>query len=427
MINIKREGKRMIKMFFAVLCAVILFAGTVTAGTMIAMRGDGTVVFIDDQTEKIVDRVVTGGIGGSMGALTPDGKLLYVANTSSGQYTTSIIDVEKRKLIKNLPTGPRPAHAYVSHDGKLTGVAHKFSENGKIVIAVIDTYSNTVKHRIMIDIKNSSYRGVLNPHNGWLRDGKHLLVPNWADNVVHVIDAQEGKEVARLQLEGNPHQFNTTRDNKELWVTVDAIEDASGKKVGCGQLVIFDIPGILSSPPVTTPKTSFCLTTKPGEPQNGHHTAFTRDGKYAYAANNGKGNVGSSINVFDVDTKKLVAHLTGGGKGVGHPFMSPDGKYVVIGQYGGNVLTIIDAKKHKVIKELPVGQGKGVQWVAFTPDNKKAFVNNNSDDAVYVIDMKKFKVKQKIKTAESGKEWKTQWHVTNGWYQVYEVVETYLK
>ncbi len=414
------------KVFVAILCFAVLFTGTAIAGSVVAMRGDGTVVFIDDQKEKIVDRVYTGGVGGSMGALTPDGKLLYVANTFNGQYTTSIIDVEKRTLIKNLPTGPRPAHAYVSPDGKLVGVAHKFSENGQIVIAIIDTYSNNVKHHITIDIENASFRGVLNPHSGWLRDCKHFLVPNWADNVVHVIDAYEGKEVARLQLEGNPHNFNVTSDSSELWVAVDAVEDAAGKKAGCGQLVIYDIPGILGSPPVTTPKTSFCLTLNPGEPKQGHHAAFTRDGKYAYATNVGGGK-GTSINVFDVKTKKLVAHLTAGGKGVGHPFMSPDGKYVVVGQYGANILTFIDAKKHEVVKKLAIGEGKGVQWVAFTPDNKKAFVNNNGDDAVYVLDMKKLRVKNKIVTAEPGKFWKTQWHVTNGWYLVYEAVETYLK
>jgi YVTN family beta-propeller protein len=414
------------KVFFVIFCCTIFLSGTAFAGTVIAMRGDGTVVFIDDQKEEIVDRVVTGEYGGSMGAVTPDGKLLYVANTSSGSYCTSVIDVEKRKLIKNIPTGPRPAHAYVSHDGKLVGVAHKFSENGKMVVAIIDTYSNMVKHRILIDIENDTYRGVLNPHNTWLRDGRHLLVPNWADNVVHVIDAWEGKEAVRLKLEGNPHNFNTTSDNSELWVAVDAVEDAAGGKVGCGQIVIYDIPGMLASPSVATPKTSFCLTINPGEPQNGHHTAFTRDGRYAYSTNNGKGNVGTSINVFDVKTKKLVAHLNGGGKGVGHPFMSPDGKYVVVGQYGANVLTFIDAENHEVVKKLPVGEGKGVQWVAFTPDNSKAFVNNNSEDAVYVIDMKKLEVKKKIVTAEPDKMWKTQWHVTNGWYQVYEVVETFL-
>ena len=371
------------KTIVALVLFAVFFAGTVLAGTVVAMRGDGTVVFIDDRKDKIVDRVVTGGIGGSMGAVTPDGKEIYVANSSPGQYTTSIIDIRKRKLIKNLPTGPRPAHAYVSPDGKLVGVAHKFSENGSIVIAIIDTYSHMVKHRLMIDVNNDSYRGVLNPHSGWLRDSRHLLVPNWADNVVHVIDAVEGKEVTRLQMEGNPHNFNITKDNRELWVAVDAVENTAGKKVGCGQIVIYDIPGILASSPVTTPKKKLCIKVNPGEAQKGHHTAFTRDGKYAYAANDGLGK-GNSINVFDVKTKELVKHITVEGQGAGHPFMSPDGKYVFVGQYGGNVLTIIDAKKHEVVKNLPVGEGKGVQWVAFTKDNRKAFVNNNSDDAVYV-------------------------------------------
>ncbi len=417
------------KVFVAMLCLTFILTGTAIAGTVVAMRGDGTVVLIDDQKEKIAGRIVTGGVGGAMGALTPDGKLLYVANTSPGQYTTSIIDVENRTLIKNLPTGPRPAHAYVSPDGKLVGVAHKFSVNGKFIIAIIDTAANVIKHHVSIDIKNTAYRGVLTPHNTWVRDSKHLLVPNWADNVVHVINAHEGKEAARLHVEGNPHNFNTTHDNKELWVAVDAVENAEGKKTGCGKIYVFDLPGILSTPPVTTPKTSFCLTVKPGEPQEGHHTAFTRDGKYAYATNKGSGpdSNGTSINVFDIETKKLVAHLTSGGKGPGHPFMSPDGKYVAVGQYGANVITFIDAKKHMVVKNLPVGEGKGVQWVAFTPDNRKAFVNNVEDDAVYVIDMKELKVKKKIETAEPGKKWKTQWHVTNGWYQVYEVVETYIK
>lgn len=414
------------KLFVAVLCFAVLITGTALAGTIVAMRGDGTVVFIDDQKEKIVGRVVTGGVGGSMGAITPDGKTLYVANTSSGQYSTSIIDVENRKLIKNLETGPRPAHAYVNKDGTLVGVAHKHSEDGKIVIAIIDTYSNLVKHRIMIELKNSSYRGVLNPHNGWLRDGRHLLVPNWGDNVTHVIDAVEGKEVARLQHEGNPHNYNTTKDGSELWVAVDAVEDESGKKAGCGQVVIYDIPGLLAFEPVTIPKHTMCLTVNDGEPQQGHHIAFTRDGKFAYAANVGGGK-GTSVDVFDIKSKELVAHLTAGGKGVGHPFMSPDGKYVFVGQYGANVMTIIDAKQHKVLKNVEVGQGKGVQWIAFTPDNKKAFINNNSEDAVYVMDLRGFKVGKKIVTAEEGKFWKTQWHVTNGWYQTYEVVENYIK
>lgn len=412
------------KAIIPILFILFFFAATVTAGTVIGMRGDGTVVFIDDQKEEIVARVVTGEYGGAMGAITPDGKKLYVANNSKGYYTVSVIDINNRKLIKNLPTGPRPSHAYVSSNGKYVGVAHKNSENGNIVIAVIDAYGDYVKHRILIDLENDAYRGVVNAHQGWLGDGKHLLIPNWADNVTHVIDADEGKEVARLQHKGNPHQYSTTKDKKELWVSVDAIEDDTGNKVGCGQIDIYDISAA-GSPPSETAKQTLCIKVNDGESPKGHHTALTRDGKFAYAANDGLGK-GNSVDVFDVNTKERIAHLTTGGMGPAHPFMSPDGKYVVMGQIGGTTVTFIDAKKHEIVKELTIGSGKGVQWIAFTKDNKKAFINNQSEDAIYVIDLKKMKVGKKIVTGEKDKMWKSQYHVSNGWYQTYEVVEPIL-
>lgn len=408
------------KLFVAVICLLVLFTGTALAGTMIAMRGDGTVVFIDDQKEEIVARVTTGEYGGAMGGMTPDGKKLYVANNADGYYTVSVIDINNRKLIKNITTGPRPSHAYVNSNGKYVGVAHKHSENGNIVIAVIDTGGDYVKHRILIDLENDSYKGEVNVHQGWMGDGKHLLVHNWADNVTHVIDADQGKEVARLQHEGNAHQYNVTKDKKELWVSVDAAEDASGKKVGCGQVMVYDIPAV-GSPPSTTAKKTMCIKVNEGEKEKGHHTVLTLDGKYAYAANDGFGK-GKSINVFDVNTKELIKHITVDGQGAGHPFMSPDGKYVVVGQCGGNTLTFIDAKTHEVVKNLPVGEGMDTSWIAFTKDNKKAFVNNRNEDAVYVIDMEKMKVGKKIVTGENDKMWKSQYHILNGPYITYEAV-----
>jgi DNA-binding beta-propeller fold protein YncE len=67
-----------------------------------------------------------------------------------------------------------------------------------------------------------------------------------------------------------------------------------------------------------------------------------------------------------------------------------------------------------------------VQWIAFTKDNKKAFVNNKSEDAIYVIDLKKMRVGKKIVTGAKDKMWKSQYHVLNGSYITYEVVETFI-
>jgi YVTN family beta-propeller protein len=403
------------------------------AGTVIALRGDGRVVFIDDSKDEVAGRVVTDGIAGALGAVTPDGKLLYVANNFGGdaknpaQYTVSIIDLKNRALIKNLPTGPRPKVPLVSPDGKFVGVNHSHMQHGKMVVTFIDTAANTAK-QVMTDVKNLAHKGDVSMHPIWTRDSKYLIIGNYADNTVHIIDAIEGKEIVKLQLDGNPHYFDITPDNKEIWVLVEGVEDAGGKIVDCPKIYVYNLANLVATTPGATPEGGFCMTLKKEEVSEGHHGAFTRDGKFYYMANRGPGPdfAGTSINVFDVATKKQVAHLIVGGKGHGHPYMSADGKYVAITQYGSNVITFIDAKEHKIAKEVPVGDGKHVGFMAFTKDGKKAFVTNREDDAVYVIDMKTLEVKKKIETAEPDRKFKTQWQVLNGYYNVFELTEKYI-
>ncbi len=415
------------KLCSVMLCFIIFYAVTAMAGTTIALRGDGNVLFIDEEKEEVAGKVSTGGVGGALGSITPDGKLLYVSNSFLGHYSVSIIDVPNRTLIKNLPTGPKPKHGLVSPDGKFVGINHLSSEQGKLVIAIIDTSNNTVKHNIRLDVKNLSYKGDMSAHNVWTRDSKYFITQNYADNTVHIINAAEGKEAAKLQLDGNPHYFIVSPDNKELWVIVEVEEDAAGKTMGCPKVNVFDLSKVTSGSAEILPEGSYCMTLNPGEASEAHHGAFTLDGKYFYLLNRGPGPDfnGTSINVFDAATKKQVAHLISGGKGDGHPYMSPDGKYVVTTQYGGNVVTFIDAKKHEIVKEINVGQGKHVGFVTFTKDGKKAFVANREDDAVYVVDMKKLEVKKKIDTTEPDKKWKSQGQVLNGYYNIFEVTEKY--
>lgn len=417
-----------------ILSAIVFLSSVVMAGTVIALRGDGRVVFIDDKKDEVVGTVVTDGIAGALGAVTPDGRLLYVANNFGGdaknpaQYTVSIIDIKNRSLIKNIPTGPRPKVPLVSPDGKLMGVNHSHMQQGKMVVTFIDTATNTISKQVMIDVKNLNHKGDVSMHPIWTMDSRYFIIGNYADNTIHVIDAIEGKEKIRLQSDGNPHYFSITPDNKEIWVLVEGGEDVGGKIVECPKIYVYDLTNLLAATPETTPNAGFCMILNKEEVSEGHHGAFTRDGKFYYMANRGPGPdfAGTSINVFDTATKKQVAHLKAGGNGQGHPYMSADGKYVAITQYGSNVITFIDAKEHKIVKELPVGNGKHVGFMAFTKDGKKAYVTNREDDAVYVIDMNSLEVKKKIETAEPDRKFKTQWQVVNGYYNVFETTEKYL-
>ncbi|GAB4540321.1 MAG: hypothetical protein Fur0020_09430 [Thermodesulfovibrionia bacterium] len=421
--------------FLITVVSVMVFLSSIAmAGTVIALRGDGRVVFIDDAKDEIVGTVVTDGIAGAMGGVTPDGRLLYVANNFGGdaknpaQYTVSVIDIKARKLVKNIPTGPRPKVPLVSPDGKLVGVNHSHMQHGKMVVTFIDTATNTIAKQVMIDVKNLSHKGDVSMHPIWTRDSRYFIIGNYADNTVHVIDAIDGKETARLQFDGNPHYFDITPDNKEIWVLVEGVEDAGGKIVDCPRIYVYKLSDFVIATAGAGPQEGFCMILNKEEVSEGHHGAFTRDGQFYYMANRGPGPNfdGTSINVFDTATKKQVAHLTVGGKGQGHPYMSADGKYVAITQYGGNVITFIDAKEHKVVKEIAVGNGKHVGFMAFTKDGKKAYVTNREDDAVYVVDMKGLEVKKKIETAEPDRKFKTQWQLVNGYYNVFEKTEKYI-
>jgi hypothetical protein len=143
-------------------------------------------------------------------ALSPDGKLLFVANhIHSGRSdkgvvaaTVSVIDTAQRKLLKNIPltNGSTLLRGLcVSPDGKYVGVTH--------VLARFHLPTTTVAHGWMndnalslIDVSNLSLlttvlldeddRGAANPWAAeWSRNGKFICVTHAGTHEVSVIDA----------------------------------------------------------------------------------------------------------------------------------------------------------------------------------------------------------------------------------------------
>jgi YVTN family beta-propeller protein len=89
----------------------------------ITCENSAVVAVIDRSTHKVVDAIESGSINGHRLTIAPDGRRLYTENGEDG--TVSVIDLPKRKLLRQIAT-PRP----------LAGIA--ISADGRTVVAVDD-------------------------------------------------------------------------------------------------------------------------------------------------------------------------------------------------------------------------------------------------------------------------------------------------
>jgi YVTN family beta-propeller protein len=111
----------------------------------ITCENSAVVAVIDRATHKVVDAIDSGSTNGHRLIISPDGRRLYTENEEDG--TVSVIDLPRRKLLRQIET-PRP----------LAGIA--ISADGRTVVAVddveptlflIDTESERVVHTVRLE------------------------------------------------------------------------------------------------------------------------------------------------------------------------------------------------------------------------------------------------------------------------------------
>ena len=116
-----------------------------SARAYVSSEIDGTVSIIDVPNHKVIETVALPKNSRSMGlALSPDDKLLYVANGRS--KTVSIIDLGTNEVIASFEVGDRPWGIGVSSDGKRLYTANGPSDD----VSVVDTESHEVVAKIAV-------------------------------------------------------------------------------------------------------------------------------------------------------------------------------------------------------------------------------------------------------------------------------------
>lgn len=380
-------------------------------GYTFALRGDGKVVVIDEDSEKVIATIDLPEQGGTLGSITKDGKKLYVANNRG--TTLSIIDAENFRRIKDLNTGTKPKHPIVSPDQKTVALNHQGLDNGKCRVVFIDVASDEIKKIVELPVNNTNFTGPFTMHGSWSPDSQLYMVGNYADNVAYVID-KDGSIRSTISLSGNPHYFDWV--GREVWIIIENNENTGPR--GNPQIAVYDI----SNPdnPQEIGMIDFQLVGgETGDAVEGHHGAFTNDGRYYYVCNRGGSPFeGRSINVIDRYTKQIVKTIQSPAKGAGHVYMDTVGKYAIVTQYGDTKIPIIDLSTQDVIKVLDAGGGGHMGHATFTWDSKKAFVSDRKGDRVIVIDMENLTIKNYISTGSG----QAQGQVLNKYYNVFERV-----
>jgi YVTN family beta-propeller protein len=304
---------------------------------LVANKHSNTLSYINPKTFKIIETIPTGPNPHEI-IVTPDQRFAYLSSYEPPGNTISVIDLLKRKQIKQINTGNygRIHGAAMALDGK-----HAYFTAGQSGFVVeIDTKINEVTRTIPTHGK-ISHMVYVSP------DGKYLYTSNIVSENVSVIDRITGKLIAQIPCGSGCEGMAFTPDGKYLWV---------GNQTA-GTITIVDITNYK---PIETFECK-------GMPVR---IRFTADGKLALVPGWVKE---GTLTIIDVSTRKEIKRIRVGNYAIGVE-LSPNGRYAFVG--------CEDSLEPQTLPD-------GSEYVKNHPEDS---------DGVHVIDMKTFSVVAIIKS-----------------------------
>lgn len=349
-----KKSTRLLLAVLVIVCISAVAYAAVAKWIFVPNAASKTLSFVDPKKEMVIGDCETGPTGW-LGCLTPDLKKIYVGE--NGGDSVTVIDAITHKTLRHIKTGKNPKHPLVTPDGKYVLVNH----TGEVKAVLLDAKTDKVLKTFSVDHANKDHKGPLMMHSAFTWDSKYAFVQNYAYKKAYVLKIPSLEVVAIIDGDSPAHYFVPTPDNKQVWIVYEG-NDAQKIKPSVS---IIDMQTFQEVKKIEIP-------TAEGEPIEGHHGIFTLDGKYFYFCNRGPAPKfgGTTVAIIDVAQQKVVRTIKGA-NGVGHPYLTPDGKYVVLTPYGSNVITIVDAKTGLKLKDLPVGNGNHVGHIVFSADSKR--------------------------------------------------------
>jgi YVTN family beta-propeller protein len=236
-------------------------------------------------------------------------------------------------------------------------------------------------------------------------DGATLLVANKSDNTVDLVDVATGASLATLPTGHGPHEAAVSPDGRTAVISNYGHRGKPGATLTVIDLGKGDVVRTIDLDPhtrphglawisdetiaVTTEGSAHLLVVDPFAGQIvrtietaqriSHMVAVTPDGKRAFVANIGSGNV----TAIDLDEGRKLADIETG-KGAEGIAVTPDGKRVWVSNREADTLSVIDTSTLEVLATVPC-RGYPIR-VAITPDGRRVLVSCAETGEVVVID-----------------------------------------
>ncbi|WP_433503806.1 Hsp70 family protein [Pseudonocardia halophobica] len=270
-------------------------------------------------------------------ALSPNGRLAYIANRNAGVLT--VMDTASDKVIAVVPVeaGP-PQYLAFAPDGERVYVSIFNDQRTINLVGVLDTSTNAITSTIPVGVR--PFALAVSP------DGSKLYVPNHDSGTITVIDTATEAVVHDIRVAPNPH-----------WVAFSP--DGTRAYAACHESGVVSIINTADDTVVGEVK----VQTSP------HSVEVSPDGKLVANVNYDS----DSVTVIDTATEQVIATVPVGRKPQDLAW-APDGRFLYVTNVEGDSLSVINAGTWAVTATLPTGDAP--TSLAVTPDGKKAYVTN---------------------------------------------------
>jgi len=320
---------------------------------LVANKHSNTLSFVNPKTFGVIETIPTGPNPHEI-VVTPDQRFAYLSSYEPPGNTISVVDLVKRKLIKEIPTGQytRIHGTAIAPDGKNA----YFTAGQTGFIVEVDTRTNEITRGIPTHGK-ISHMVYVSP------DNRTLYTGNIGSGDVSVIDRPSGRLIALVKCGKGTGGMAFSPNNKFLWITNETDGTISIMDLATNTIVeTVKCPGIIK------------------------RIRFTNDGKLALLTSWTKE---GELIVLNVKTRKEIKRIRVGDRAIGME-LTPDGRYLFVGcedsqeaevsadgtenikikEMGSDGVHVIDMRKLKVVSIIKTGLGPDPMAMWYPPKNK---------------------------------------------------------